>query len=249
MKSHGLVSMQFLGVHGIFFGAKVKESKNAITELYQNLPYATLSGANFDAISDLVTKLSFSIKKSTLANRDRRKKEDAKENVIDTTTFKELPDLFEQEIVDDLFKDLQHKKTKHPYVKPQVKDAQTIEIETQTTNCKFLKLKQEFDMVNTTATEQKWQTDATNFIDDILDEDNLFRNIDTEDIWIEDGLFDDYDTQALKDILKTISDMAEPIETITVTDDNDKFNPIETITIEDDIDIPTQISYVLHLIE
>ena len=78
-----------------------------------------------------------------------------KKNVIDTTTFKELPDLFEQEIVDDLFKDLQHKKTKHPYVKPQVKDAQTIEIETQTTNCKFLKLKQEFDMVNTTATEQK----------------------------------------------------------------------------------------------
>ena len=43
--------------------------------------------------------------------------------------------------------------------------------------------------------------------------------------------------------------MAEPIETITVTDDNDKFNPIETIRIEDDIDIPTQISYVLHLIE
>ena len=108
MKSHGLVSMQLLGVHGIFFGAKVKESKNAITELFQNLPYATLRGANnfnFDVISDLVTKLSFSIKKSTLANRDRRKK-DAKENVTDTTTFKELPDLFEQEIVDDLFKEI-----------------------------------------------------------------------------------------------------------------------------------------------
>ena len=117
-----------------------------------------MSGANnfnFDVISDLVTNLSFSIKKSTLANRDRRKKENAKKNVTDTTTFKELPDLFEQEIVDDLFKDLQHKKTKHPYVKPQVNDAQTIEIETQTTNCKFLKLKQEFDKVNNTATEQK----------------------------------------------------------------------------------------------
>ena len=47
------------------------------------------------------------------------------------------------------------KYVKHPYVKPQVKDAQTIEIETQTTNCKFLKLKQEFDNVNNTATEQK----------------------------------------------------------------------------------------------
>ena len=30
-----------------------------------------------------------------------------------------------------------------------------------------------------------------------------------------------------------------PIETISVTDDNDEFNPIETITIEDEIDIPS----------
>ena len=33
--------------------------------------------------------------------------------------------------------------------------------------------------------------------------------------------------------------MSEPIETITVTDDNDEFNPTETTTIEDDIDIPS----------
>ena len=32
-------------------------------------------------------------------------------------------------------------------------------------------------------------------------------------------------------------DIVEPIETITVTDDNAKFNSIETITIEDNIDI------------
>ena len=112
-KTHGLVSMQFLGVLGIFFGDGVKELKNAITELYKNLSYATLSGANhfnFDAISDLVSKFSFSTKKSTIANRDRREKEDAKQakEIIDTTTFVELPDLFEQEIVDDLFKDLEN---------------------------------------------------------------------------------------------------------------------------------------------
>ena len=47
--------------------------------------------------------------------------------IIDSTTFVELPDPFEQEIVDDLWKALEHKKTKHPYVEPQVKDAQTIE--------------------------------------------------------------------------------------------------------------------------
>ena len=64
-KSHGLVSIQFLGVLGIFLGAGAKESKNAINELDENLSYATLSGANnfnFDAISDLIGRLSFSIK-------------------------------------------------------------------------------------------------------------------------------------------------------------------------------------------
>ena len=52
-----------------------------ITKLYKTLSHATFSGANnfdFDAISDLVSKLSFSIKKSALENRDRREKEDAK---------------------------------------------------------------------------------------------------------------------------------------------------------------------------
>ena len=69
-------------------------------------------------------------------------------------------DPFEQEIVDDLFKDLEHKKTKHPYVEPQVKDAQTIETRTQATNNEFLELKQQFDKVDNVATEQKLQTDA-----------------------------------------------------------------------------------------
>ena len=61
-KSHNLVSMQCLGVLGIFFGAGVKESKYAITELYKNLLYATLSGANdfnFDAVFDLIGRQIF----------------------------------------------------------------------------------------------------------------------------------------------------------------------------------------------
>ena len=95
------------------FWAGVKESKNAITELYKNLSYATLSGANnfnFDAVSDLTGRLRFPIKKSTLANRDRREKKDAEKakEITDTTTFVELPDPLEQAIVDDLFKNLEH---------------------------------------------------------------------------------------------------------------------------------------------
>ena len=104
-RSHGFVSIQFLGVLGIFFGAGVKESRNAITELYKNLLYSTLSRGsdfNFDAISEFIGTLSFSIKKSTLANRDRKEAEDAKKarEIIDTTTFVELPDPYEQEILD-----------------------------------------------------------------------------------------------------------------------------------------------------
>ena len=131
-KSRGLDSNQMLGVLSLFFGAGTRESKNAITELYRNLSYATLSGADnfsFNAISDLISSLSFSIKKITLANRDRREVEDAKnaKEIIDTTTFVPLPDPFEQEIIDDQFEDLKHKKTRHPYVKPQV--TQTTETE------------------------------------------------------------------------------------------------------------------------
>ena len=121
---------------------------------------------------------------------------------------------FEQEIVDNLFKDFEHKKTKHPYVEPQVKDAQTIETETETTNSEFPKLKQEFDKVNNAA-ERKSQTDTTNLTDD------------------------DYDTQTIRNILKEVIDVTEPIETITVTGGNDKFNLIETTTIEDNIGMPS----------
>ena len=121
---------------------------------------------------------------------------------------------FEQEIVDNLFKDFEHKKTKHPYVELQVKDAQTIETETETINSEFPKLKQEFDKVNNAA-EQKSQTDTTNLTDD------------------------DYDTQTIRNILKEVIDVGEPIETITVTGGNDKFNLIETTTIEDNIGMPS----------
>ena len=98
---------------------------------------------NFDSISDLISRLSFSIKKSTLANKYRREKEYAKnaKEILDTRTSVELTDPFEQGIVDDLFKDLEHKKTKHLYVELLVKDAQTIETETQTINSEFSKLK------------------------------------------------------------------------------------------------------------
>ena len=83
-----------------------------------------------------------------------------------------MPDPFEQEIIDDQFEDLKHKKTTHPYVKPQV--TQTTETEPQTIDNEFSKLKQKFDKVNNAVTEQKLQNATINLIDDILDEDNPF---------------------------------------------------------------------------
>ena len=63
-------------------------------------------------------------------------------------------------------------------------------------------LMQEFDKVNNAATEQKIQTDAINLIDDILNENNPFRNVNSEDIWIEENLFDDSDRQNVNNVSK-----------------------------------------------
>ena len=113
--SHGLFPLQFLRVLGIFFRVGIKAPKDAITELYKNPLYSTLSGASefsFECLSDLTSALSFKIKKSTLANRDKREIEDemSAQKIYDKRTFIELSDQSEEELVRDLFKDLEHKK-------------------------------------------------------------------------------------------------------------------------------------------
>ena len=113
--SHGLFPLQFLRVLGIFFRVGIKAPKDAITELYKNPSHSTLSGASefsFECLSDLTSALSFKIKKSTLANRDRREREDemSAQKINDKRTFVELSDQFEEDLVRDLFKDLEHKK-------------------------------------------------------------------------------------------------------------------------------------------
>ena len=75
--SYGLVSLQFLCALGIFFGVDKSIPKSAVTELYKNLSYETLSGARdfgFQALSDLISKVSFQIKRSTLLNRKKRRR-------------------------------------------------------------------------------------------------------------------------------------------------------------------------------
>ena len=93
-------------------------------------------------------------------------------------------------------------------------------------------------LTNNAAAKQKSQTDTINLIDDILDEDNSFKNIDTKNIWIEDHhLFDNEHTETIKNVSKEVIDVNDPIEAFVLPDED--FKSVETITIEDGIDIPS----------
>ena len=72
--------------------------------------------------------MSCFIKQSTLANI-KTKEEDEKriQEIEKTRNFLEKPDEFSEEVIDGLFKDLEHKKVEHPYVEPQAQDAETKE--------------------------------------------------------------------------------------------------------------------------
>ena len=73
--------------------------------------------------------MSCFIKQSTLANIKTKEKGDEKriQEIEKTRNFLEKPDEFSEEVIDGLFKDLDHKKVEHPYVEPQAQDAETKE--------------------------------------------------------------------------------------------------------------------------
>ena len=87
-----------------------------------------------------------------------------------------LPDQFEEELVEELFKPLKRKKIEHPYLEPQVQDAETIEIERKKEDNEFFDLEQKFNAIDNSATEQQQKNDLINLVDDVLDENNPFNN-------------------------------------------------------------------------
>ena len=105
-----------------FDGKNIDQIKNAVSELYRNLSYVTLSGARtfaFDAVSDLVGRISFLIKGSTLLNRDRRERKDEEKarEILDKTSFYPKPDRGNdtfQELADNSDKNLEQKKNNTP---------------------------------------------------------------------------------------------------------------------------------------
>ena len=219
--SHGLVLPQFLCALGIFFGIDLNITEMAITALYRNLWYGTLSGAtdfSFDSVSNLTSGINFKIKELTLSNRNRKEKEDeiSLGKINEDTTFVELPDQFEEDLIDYLFKDLEHKKTEHPYVEPQIQDAAKIETETKNANDEFFVFNKGLMSLMMQQQNKKNKLKLLLYLTILLMKTILLTiNIKTDDIYIEDDLFDNNDSQDIKDIsgdvIKTI-DLSDNIE-------------------------------------
>ena len=100
--------------------------KNALTELYSNLSYITLSGArdfSFDAVSDLTAKSSFLLKHATFQNIEETENSHIANahNINSRCLFTpkiEYPLDTIIEILDDPY--AEHKKEMYPYVPPQL---------------------------------------------------------------------------------------------------------------------------------
>ena len=119
--SHGIVSLPFLGLLQYYLEENnLNLIKNALTELYCNLSYMTLSGARdfrFDAISELTTRLSILLKHATLGNKRLREIEieNLEKKINEDRIFEaKIEDPLDEviEIIDD--PDIEHKTSMFP---------------------------------------------------------------------------------------------------------------------------------------
>ena len=126
--------------------------------------------------------MNFKIKNAIFSNIWRKEEQDKKSrcDIKNLDNFPEVPEKFEEKVKQDLFKDLEHKKIEHPYVEPQVQDAEAIEIETKKENEEFDDLFLKYKEIDNAATEQKKENDIINLIDDVLDESNPSNTMKTE---------------------------------------------------------------------
>ena len=218
--SHGIVSLPFLGLIQYYLEKNDRSLiRNVTTKLYLNLSYMTLSGARdfqFDAVSDLTTKISFLLKKATVENNKMRE-------IEDQVTAKKINDgrIFEPKMegpLDDVIEiihllDPEHKTSMCPYVEPTVQTADELDKTQQLIDDDFIDLQTKFDKVNDVATEQKKQKKIEDTIESVIDDKNPFNNFD--DFWWEDDLFNNRDSQetveASKNILDEIQDISDNI--------------------------------------
>ena len=121
----------------------------------------TLSSARdfkFDAVSDLIARLSILLKHAALRNKKMREIENevlAKKinygRIFEPKTLDPLDEVIE---ITDL-PDPEHNKLMFPYVEPTVQMTDEIETKQKLIDYNFIDLQTKFDKVNDVATEQK----------------------------------------------------------------------------------------------
>ena len=190
-KSHGIVSLPFLGLTQYYLEENDHSlTKNTTTELYYNLSYMTLSGARdfkFDAVSELIARLSILLKHATLRNKRMREVENQvlAKSINDDRIFEpKIEDPLDDviEIIDQ--PDPEHKKSLYPYVEPTVQTADEIDKTQKLIDDDFIDLQTKLDKVNDVATEQKKQKKIEDTIESVIDDTNPFNTCD--DFWWED---------------------------------------------------------------
>ena len=186
-----------------------------ITELYKNLSFRTVSGGQqieFEKVSDLTAHINFKMKHSILSNLDDQDlaAEKNNEDVKNTNEFFNKPsdqDNFEEWIIEDITNNepYKHQKIEDPYVEPTVKDAVTIENETNKGIDDFLKVASEFNKLDAAATRQKKVYYYDKLFEDVQEIDNSRQKIDnapkTEDIFVDDELFSDSNKKDVKTLV------------------------------------------------
>ena len=167
----------------------------------------TLSGGRqleFQAVSDLIGKLSFAIKSSTVQNIKQKEieNESLPKKIYDDRIFtpkinNSLDDVMEI-LVDP---NAGHKKTTFPYVEPTVQLPDEIENIQKLIDDDYTDLLSKINGANDVLTEQKKQKDIENLIDDVIKD-----PIHTNDYWWEEDIFSKDDKQTTIDATKTIVD-------------------------------------------
>ena len=137
-------------------GRNVQTLKDAITGLYKNLSFKTLTREQqieFKKISDLSTHLNFKMKQSILLNLEIQDKDTKKNN----QNVKIIYEFYKKHSDEGTFQKqiIEHKKVEAPYLPLTVQDAQTIEDEIKKKNDNFLQTASEFNKIDKAATKEK----------------------------------------------------------------------------------------------
>ena len=136
-------------------------TKNAISELYYNRSYMTLSGGRdfrLEALRDLTARLSFLLKHATLGNKRLREIEN--ENLAKKINEDRIFEVKIEDPLDGVLEvtdapDLEHKNSMFPYIESTLGTASEIETKQRLIDEDFIDLQTKFDKINDVVSEQK----------------------------------------------------------------------------------------------